>query len=96
MVIIRIIKHASHGLPTAWVLPFRRRTVFTKDGRFAVAPMSTKTSDQIWILGGSLVPVILKRVSEGRYNLVGQAFVYGVMHGEAVDGTKELGSILLV
>jgi len=58
--------------------------------------MSTKTSDQIWILGGSLVPVILKRVSEGRYNLVGQAFVYGVMHGEAVDGTKELGSILLV
>jgi len=73
-----------------------RRTVFTSDERLAIAPLSTQAGDQIWILGGSSTPVILRSVSEGCYSLVGQAFVYGVMDGEAVAGTKELEGIFLV
>lgn len=73
-----------------------RRTVFTQDGWLAVAPMSAEAGDEIWILGGSTVPVVLRRVSEGRYRLVGQGYMYGVMHGEAVVGVEKLEDILLV
>lgn len=73
-----------------------RRLVFTKHRRLAVAPLSSQTDDEIWILGGSVVPVILRKASKGRYRLMGQAFTYGVMNGEAMsDDDDGLKSILL-
>ncbi|KAK5659301.1 hypothetical protein OQA88_1394 [Cercophora sp. LCS_1] len=73
-----------------------RRMVLTKDKRLAVAPLSSQTGDEVWILGGSAVPVILRKVSEGCYKLLGQAYVHGVMHGEAVgDGMGFMGIILI-
>jgi hypothetical protein len=43
--------------------------------------------DEIWILPGASVPLILRKVSaECRYRVVGDAYVHGIMHGEALTG----------
>jgi hypothetical protein len=41
----------------------------------------------VWILSGARVPFVLRQVDvngESRYELVGEAYVHGMMYGEAV------------
>ncbi|CAO2649240.1 Nn.00g066250.m01.CDS01 [Neocucurbitaria sp. VM-36] len=66
-----------------------RRLISSSSGLIGLAPMSTaqdKTCrDEIWLLRGARVPFILRRLSENRYRIVGEAYVHGLMYGEAVD-----------
>jgi hypothetical protein len=49
-------------------------------------PQSLRVGDEICVLPGVEVPFILRRVpNTERKKLVGQAYVHGIMHGEAVD-----------
>ncbi|KAF3043794.1 hypothetical protein E8E12_010341 [Didymella heteroderae] len=61
----------------------------THDGRLGLGPSVMEGSDEIWIPLGSKMPVILRRYGNGMFKIVGQAFVYGVMRGEAVQGKSE-------
>jgi len=78
------------------------RVALTTANRLVVGPDSTRTGDEIWILAGSDFPVVLRKSQRGDigdkpcYEYVGQAYVYGVMHGEAMADNPELASILLV
>lgn len=86
---------SAHGL-TPDVLavhrPFKvmvagRRFAVTRQGRLAWCPMKSLPGDSIAILNGATVPFVLRRDGEGgRYSVVGDAFVQGVMDGEAFDG----------
>lgn len=58
---------------------------------FGLAPESAKTKDLICILLGCSVPVILRehRVSTDHYfELIGEAYISGMMDGEALGGRK--------
>lgn len=71
-----------------------RRVLFiTHDGRLGLGPPAMEGSDEIWIPVGAKMPVILRRYADGRFKVVGQTYVYGVMRGEAVvdrdPGTAE-------
>lgn len=58
---------------------------------FGLAPESAKTRDLICILLGCSVPVILRehRVSSDHYfELIGEAYISGMMDGEALGGKK--------
>lgn len=61
-----------------------RRMFVTKDGRLGMGPQSLKCGDEIWGLEGADVPFVLRRLDEEKFRLVGEAFVFGAMHGEAV------------
>jgi hypothetical protein len=69
----------------------------TKKGYIGMGPLDTRPGDQVWVLYGGLVPFVLrgvgadKRNGEAReFTLVGDAYVHGVMDGEAVrDGEAE-------
>jgi hypothetical protein len=63
-----------------------RRLFVTKDGRLGMGPQSLECGDEIWGLEGANVPFVLKRSNEENFQLVGEAFVFGAMHGEAVKG----------
>ena len=54
---------------------------------------SVEVGDQIWLLRGANVPFILRRAGNGNgnYRLIGEAYVHGIMHGEAMEG--RLGSV---
>lgn len=52
--------------------------------------------DEVWILAGASCPMILRQIEHGRYQLIGEAYVHGLMHGEACDTNLELSEIFLV
>lgn len=67
----------------------KRRLFLTKDGLLCLGPELARSGDEVWIVRGSRVPVLLRKTMDGNgYNLIGETYVHGVMYGEAV--TKEV------
>ena len=62
-----------------------RRLIRTRNGLLGAGPLSMRLGDEIWIVPGVNVPLILRKVADDRYNLVGEAYVHGIMRGEAVN-----------
>jgi hypothetical protein len=53
-------------------------------GRVGWDLLSTREVDEVWILEGCLVPCLLRPTAKGRYLLLGEAYVHGIMYGEAL------------
>jgi hypothetical protein len=65
-------------------LAYRGRRLFlTGDKYLGIGPESLEVGDQVWVLAGAQVPLVL-RSTGSRWRLVGEAYVCGVMDGEAV------------
>jgi hypothetical protein len=71
-----------------------KRLFISKRGYIGLAPASAKVGDVIGVLYGSRVPHILRRLhdegvkaktGEFRCTLVGDAYVHGLMRGEAAN-----------
>ncbi|KAI6717429.1 hypothetical protein JHW43_000085 [Diplocarpon mali] len=60
-----------------------RKLFSTRDGRTGLGPEVLRRGDLCCILFGACVPIILRRAEAG-YTLVGEAYVHGVMKGEAM------------
>jgi hypothetical protein len=76
-----------------------RRMFRTAENHLGIAAESIESGDQIWILSGASVPMLLRKAGDGNWKLVGEAYVYGVMNGELVTnrGTDcPLSSLVLV
>ncbi|KUI52702.1 Heterokaryon incompatibility protein 6, OR allele [Cytospora mali] len=66
-----------------------RRLFITGHHRLGMGPQSLTSGDEIWFVHGADVPLILRKVEDrGIFQLIGEAFVLGIMHGEAVHGPK--------
>ncbi|KAJ9137009.1 hypothetical protein NKR19_g8342 [Coniochaeta hoffmannii] len=58
----------------------------TSRGYVGLAPWSAVRGDAVFVLAGGTTPFILReRVEAGGYGLVGEAYMYGIMGGEAWD-----------
>ncbi|KAF2269756.1 hypothetical protein CC78DRAFT_452837 [Lojkania enalia] len=59
---------------------------FTRKGYVGLVPGAAEVGDEICILYGGATPFILRedRGSTGTYSLVGEAYIHGIMHGEAL------------
>jgi hypothetical protein len=72
-----------------------RTVVLCDDGKLGLAPRSTENGDEIWIFMGATTPFVLRKLDEldgdkKVYRFIGNAYVHGVMKGEAmVDLEKE-------
>jgi len=65
----------------------RGRRVFRTDKNYLGCGLATlDVGDHVWLLSGAKVPVILRPLKNGRYILVGEAYVHGLMHGEGWPG----------
>ena len=51
-------------------------------------PEETKQGDLICIFKGSDVPYILRPFREGRYILIGESYIHGIMEGERLAGGR--------
>jgi hypothetical protein len=60
----------------------RRRLFKTKGGYLGTGARSLRSGDEVWILHSAGVPFVLRPQPNGNYRLIGESFVYGVMHGE--------------
>lgn len=63
-----------------------RRLFRSKKHHLGNGPKCSRPGDEIWLLAGAKVPFVLRPYDDGKYLLVGDAYVHGIMHGEAFDG----------
>ena len=70
----------------------RRRLFATKSGYLGLGPVSVEAGDTVWIVPGFDLPLLLRHfqhtdaiIGPQRLNLVGEAYVHGIMRGEAVE-----------
>ena len=69
----------------------------TSEGLMGIGPLSLLAEDSIWLVPGAEVLFILRRrPGSHRYEFVGDTYVHGLMHGEAVgDAIKNMTTIEL-
>ncbi|KAE8441123.1 hypothetical protein EG329_005835 [Mollisiaceae sp. DMI_Dod_QoI] len=49
-----------------------------------IGPESLKKWDEVWVIAGADVPMVLRPRGNGEWSLVGECYVHGIMEGEAV------------
>ncbi|KAF2685248.1 hypothetical protein K458DRAFT_450180 [Lentithecium fluviatile CBS 122367] len=86
---------AARGFETVafHTMQFRRPFV-TERGHVGCGPQDIREGDGVWIVAGCPSPLVLRRDGEA-WRVVGEAYVHGVMDGEAVSGDVEWGNICL-
>jgi hypothetical protein len=57
----------------------------SKKGYFGMAPEFVSHGDAICIIFGAIAPYVLRRHPEKGYELIGEAYVHGIMDGEAME-----------
>ncbi|KAL3302254.1 heterokaryon incompatibility protein [Colletotrichum asianum] len=65
-----------------------RRFSTTAEGRLCMIPREGRKGDRVCLLLGSEVPFVLRPTGAGMYEVVGDAYVSGVMDGEALTSGK--------
>ncbi|KAG5961768.1 hypothetical protein E4U58_004112 [Claviceps cyperi] len=76
----------------------RHALCVTREHLIGLVPLLAKEGDMIVVMHGCDVPYVLRRTQEqGYYQLVGEAYVHGVMNGEAMEqGVEFYSDITLV
>lgn len=67
---------------------FGRRLFQTEKGYFGITSEMVEEGDRIWISSSSDTPLVLRPQRDGEYILVGEAYIHGIMNGEAVGGSR--------
>ena len=66
--------------------------MLTEKGRLGLVPgLTTEVGDVCCIFLGASVPCILKPANNGRYQLVGDSYIHGVMGGELMEQSHSRG-----
>jgi hypothetical protein len=61
-----------------------RRMIRTEQRRYlGLASGDIRRGDEVWLLEGSKVPLIIRRQTQGYGRLIGDAYIHGIMYGEA-------------
>ncbi|MBE3046015.1 hypothetical protein IMZ48_26445, partial [Candidatus Bathyarchaeota archaeon] len=66
-----------------------RRLFLTSGNYMGVGAQSAEVGDQVWIFPGANVPFVLRPGAAGRFRLVGEAYVHGIMYGEIAPSLVE-------
>ena len=75
---------------------FNRRFYRTVAGRFGWAPDSVQAGDEISVLYGGPVPLVLRPDNAGHHEVIGDCYLHGFMGGEAMDNSFEELEIYLI
>ena len=78
--------HTDHTAPQfARLNKVRYRKFFiTRNGRIGLAKIDVRVNDEVCVLLGGQTPFILRPASHGEHTLCSDAYVYGIMDGEAM------------
>lgn len=73
----------------------RQRKIFTtKNDYVGLGPLLMQENDIICLIYGAKVPFLIRRRGDGAYLLVGECYVYGLMHGEGMSMGVEQDIVL--
>lgn len=92
---LRILRSEPlEGAGVACVHVLERRMARTSKGYLCLVPAGTRVGDEVVLLQGGRTPYILRGTFAGRI-LVGEAYVHGIMYGEAWD-EEACGEVVLI
>jgi hypothetical protein len=63
-----------------------RKPFISAEGYVGLVPGHSMPGDIVCIIFGAIVPFVLRDVGKGKYQLIGEAYVFGIMDGEFVEG----------
>jgi hypothetical protein len=72
-----------------------RRPFISAQGYVGLAPAHLQPGDAICILYGATVPFVLRELPDGQYQLIGEAYVRGIMDGEWLETERKSQTFLL-
>ncbi|KAF3058506.1 Heterokaryon incompatibility protein 6, OR allele [Daldinia childiae] len=82
-------KHRAAQYETSFTHSLNLRLFRTAGGSLGCGTSSCEKGDLVWIVQGSRVPLILRKVPQAAtYDLVGGTYLHGFMQGEALDGRE--------
>jgi len=64
-----------------------------------MGPTALEPGDEVWLLEGGMTPFILRRRPGSEcYRMIGEAYVHGIMHGEAMmaDVVGRVGPVTIL
>lgn len=72
----------------------------TRSGYIGIGPPSTRSGDQVWVFDGGNVPFVMRNLDEEqgscpRLSLIGDAYVHGIMDGEAMTGSPHVQTVYI-
>lgn len=74
-----------------------KKLCLTNRGYSGQVPYSARIGDKVCIFLGSAAPHVLCQVDGGFYQLLGMAYMHGIMQGEAMEGESvEIRKLILV
>jgi hypothetical protein len=83
-VVSRVFGHPGVDVLTQLRYLLFRRMIRTEQERYiGLVSGDVKQGDEVWLLEGSKVPLIIRRRTEGYGRFIGDAYVHGIMYGEA-------------
>ena len=65
-----------------------RRAFITSNGHLGIGPAILEEGDLVVIICGMEVPMLLRSCDGGVYMLIGEAYVDGIMDGEAMENSS--------
>lgn len=82
-------------LLTNW--PRYHHFCLTSEDRFAWVPWNAEINDKIYIIRNARLPYVLRPQADGKFMLVGECWIQGLMEGEALDlGVVDWEDIYLI
>ncbi|OAQ96547.1 hypothetical protein LLEC1_02349 [Akanthomyces lecanii] len=73
-----------------WCVWPLRRVMSTANGYLGLVPRAAQHGDQVWLFSGGRTPYIIRPTGRpGQFTFVGEAYVHGIMDGEAADGKQD-------
>lgn len=73
------------------------RSIFaTKTGYLGMGPATANPGDIVCVLATASVPHVLRKMGEGKYRFIGEAYVHGIMDGEFKPNPSDLQSFNII
>jgi len=70
---------------------YRRKICVGNRGYCGLVPDSAQVGDIVCVLFGCDVPVVLRELETNKFSFVGESYIHGIMHGEAVECLEQGG-----
>lgn len=64
-----------------------RKPFISNEGYVGLVPAHSRPGDIICVIFGAIVPFVLRKLQNEQYELIGEAYVFGIMDGEFLEGS---------
>lgn len=76
-------------IPPFKVLAFHRVMFRTERGYLGISTKNIKEGDSIALFQGGKTPFVIRETAEdGKWHIIGDSYIHGIMNGEAFDSSR--------